>query len=114
MSPGCPQAASSFQNWYFGGARSALRLDRHAKYFLMDDAYERAATIGFRCAYDRVPESGGLGGISGAAALFLIGVAFLVIGNVVARRWKEKATRRRRAAGGPDGPMRELEEDNEL
>ena len=26
--------------------------DVAGKYFLMDDAYERASTIGFRCAYD--------------------------------------------------------------
>lgn len=54
-----PQAASDFANWYFGAPYAdeahpggALRLDRHAKYVLMADAYERAATIGFRCAYD--------------------------------------------------------------
>ena len=28
------------------------RLDAHGKYFLMDDSYERAGTIGFRCAAD--------------------------------------------------------------
>ena len=37
--------------WYFP-TRQALPLDRHSKYFLMADAYERAKTIGFRCAYD--------------------------------------------------------------
>ena len=37
--------------WYFP-TRKALALDTHSKYMLMDDAYERATTIGFRCAYD--------------------------------------------------------------
>ena len=36
--------------WYF--PTGDWRLDRHNRYNLMDDAYERAATIGFRCAYD--------------------------------------------------------------
>jgi len=55
-----PLAASDFQNWYFAssdaanrlGGGAAVRLDRHAKYFLMGPSYERAATVGFRCAYD--------------------------------------------------------------
>jgi hypothetical protein len=53
-----PQAASDFQNWYFASADArqrpggGVRLDRHAKYFLMGPSYDRAATIGFRCAYD--------------------------------------------------------------
>ena len=38
-------------NWYFP-TKVALPLNTHSKYFLMDDAYERAKTIGFRCAYD--------------------------------------------------------------
>jgi len=36
-------------NWYFP---QALELNTHNKYFLMDDTYERAGTIGFRCAKD--------------------------------------------------------------
>ena len=32
--------------WYFP---PALQLSQHGKYLLFDDAYERAATIGFRC-----------------------------------------------------------------
>ena len=53
-----PVAASNFGNWYFASSDEqtrpggAVRLDRHAKYFLMGDSYERAATVGFRCAYD--------------------------------------------------------------
>jgi len=35
--------------WYFP---AALELNKHNKYFLMSDSYERAATIGFRCAAD--------------------------------------------------------------
>jgi hypothetical protein len=35
--------------WYFP---PALQLSQHGKYLLFDDAYERAATIGFRCAAD--------------------------------------------------------------
>ena len=57
-----PRAASDFQNWYFASEDAAarpggaVRLDRHAKYFLFGAAYERAATVGFRCAYDRVAD----------------------------------------------------------
>ena len=48
---------------YFGSAdnatrpNGAVRLDRHAKYFLMSPSYERAATVGFRCAYDALDGS---------------------------------------------------------
>lgn len=35
--------------WYFP---QALELNRHEKYFLMDDSYERAGTVGFRCVVD--------------------------------------------------------------
>lgn len=37
--------------WYFPQAKA---LNTHAKYFLMDDRYERAGTIGFRCVKDAV------------------------------------------------------------
>ncbi|CAK0808632.1 unnamed protein product [Prorocentrum cordatum] len=37
------------RNWYFP---RALELDRHNRMMLMDDAYERAGTLGFRCAAD--------------------------------------------------------------
>lgn len=37
--------------WY-APATEALALDRYTKYYLMDDAYERAYTVGFRCAYE--------------------------------------------------------------
>jgi len=36
-------------NWYFPPARE---LNKHSKYFLMSDSYERAGTLGFRCAAD--------------------------------------------------------------
>jgi formylglycine-generating enzyme required for sulfatase activity len=39
--------------WYFP---QALELDKHNKYFLFDDSYERAGTVGFRCIVD-APES---------------------------------------------------------
>lgn len=36
-------------SWYFPQAKE---LNRHEKYFLMDDRYDRAGTIGFRCVLD--------------------------------------------------------------
>ena len=39
----------SGSKWYFP---NAPELDVHNKYFLFDDAYERAGTIGFRCVVD--------------------------------------------------------------
>jgi formylglycine-generating enzyme required for sulfatase activity len=36
-------------HWYFP---HALELNTHNKYFLMDDRYERAGTVGFRCVVD--------------------------------------------------------------
>eukprot|EP00913_Durusdinium_trenchii_P002126 g1963.t2 len=36
-------------NWYFPPARE---LNKHSKYFLMSASYERAGTLGFRCAAD--------------------------------------------------------------
>ena len=36
-------------SWYF---RQALELNTHNKYLLMDDAYDRTATFGFRCVAD--------------------------------------------------------------
>ena len=50
--------------WYFPRAMD-LRL--HNKYLLMDDSYERAGTIGFRCAVDAEPLPG-IGCASDAAA----------------------------------------------
>lgn len=42
--------------WYFphgGSSRSeVMPNDKHNKYFLMDDTYERCGTIGFRCVVD--------------------------------------------------------------
>eukprot|EP00486_Rosalina_sp_Unknown_P008782 CAMPEP_0201589924 /NCGR_PEP_ID=MMETSP0190_2-20130828/172184_1 /ASSEMBLY_ACC=CAM_ASM_000263 /TAXON_ID=37353 /ORGANISM="Rosalina sp." /LENGTH=962 /DNA_ID=CAMNT_0048045033 /DNA_START=27 /DNA_END=2915 /DNA_ORIENTATION=+ len=40
--------------WYFP---NAWELQQHNKYFLMDDSYERAGTIGFRCAADAIQPS---------------------------------------------------------
>ena len=51
----CPSVSSSFpalkqkSNWYFP---RAMQLDRHNRMMLMDDSYERAGTLGFRCAAD--------------------------------------------------------------
>jgi formylglycine-generating enzyme required for sulfatase activity len=36
-------------NWYFPNAND---MTQHGKYFLFDDRYERAGTIGFRCVVD--------------------------------------------------------------
>lgn len=40
------------QNWYFPNGLKMRALGTHGKYFLMSDSYERAGTIGFRCAAD--------------------------------------------------------------
>mmetsp|Transcript_125308 Transcript_125308/g.304276 ORF Transcript_125308/g.304276 Transcript_125308/m.304276 type:complete len:91 (+) Transcript_125308:421-693(+) len=42
-------ALTQVGNWYFP---KALEVDRHGRMMLMDDPYERAATLGFRCAAD--------------------------------------------------------------
>ena len=45
-------------NYYFPGGQGQLaglasrRLNTHGKYFLMGASWERAGTIGFRCAMD--------------------------------------------------------------
>lgn len=50
-----PQVSEAFPslhqsvNWYFPPARE---LNKHSKYFLMSESYERAGTLGFRCAAD--------------------------------------------------------------
>ena len=97
--------------WYFP-TRVALRLDAHSKYMLMDDAYERASTIGMRCAYDAAPgASSGAGGQAGSGGaptavmgdnvtagrgikagllviLILSGMGFsAAVGYVLRRRW---------------------------
>mmetsp|Transcript_12622 Transcript_12622/g.28877 ORF Transcript_12622/g.28877 Transcript_12622/m.28877 type:complete len:603 (-) Transcript_12622:67-1875(-) len=52
-----PQVSEAFPsihqsvNWYFPPAREVTK---HSKYFLMGDSYERAGTLGFRCAADVV------------------------------------------------------------
>lgn len=42
-------AVSQYSNWYFP---PALELTKHGRYFLMSNSYERAGTLGFRCAAD--------------------------------------------------------------
>ena len=39
-------------NWYFPNPPQARHLGTHGKYMLMSDSYERAGTVGFRCAAD--------------------------------------------------------------
>lgn len=39
---------------YFPNGPEMRRNDRHGKYFLMSDTFERAGTVGFRCAMDAV------------------------------------------------------------
>lgn len=41
-------------DWYFP---QALELNTHNKYFLMDDRYERAGTVGFRCVKDAASDT---------------------------------------------------------
>ena len=36
-------------SWYFP---NQMELNTHNKYFIMDDRYERAGTVGFRCVVD--------------------------------------------------------------
>ena len=39
-------------NWYFPSGPKMRQLDTHGYYHLMSDSYERAGTVGFRCAAD--------------------------------------------------------------
>merc|ERR1712038_1410532 len=39
----------SGSRWYFP---EAMELNKHNKYFVMDDSYDRAGTLGFRCVVD--------------------------------------------------------------
>ena len=45
--------------WYFPQVND---LTQHEKYFLMDSRYERAGTVGFRCAAD-IPDDTGYANI---------------------------------------------------
>lgn len=79
-----------------------MRLDRHAKYFLFGEAYERAATVGFRCAYDGPGHGGGGGGSEpagggGGAALLMLAALLLVGAGRLAvplGRWRQAALAR--------------------
>lgn len=44
----------SGSGWYFPQAKE---LNKHNKYFLFDDRYERVGTVGFRCVVDATPET---------------------------------------------------------
>ena len=44
-------------NWYFPNGLEMRTLTKHGKYFLMSDSFERAGTVGFRCAADALPGS---------------------------------------------------------
>ena len=44
--------ATAAAKWYFRNTRD--NLSQHNKAFLMDDAFERAGTVGFRCVRDVV------------------------------------------------------------
>ena len=72
--------------WYFP-TKAALPLNTHSKYFLMDDAYERAATIGFRCAYEPAgedAEAAGEGDAVGGERGDSVGLALLLIASILA------------------------------
>ena len=47
------QPAGSGGGWYYP---SALELDKQGAYLLMDDSFERAGTVGFRCVQDAAPK----------------------------------------------------------
>ena len=47
--PGSPPANRITKNWYYP---PLSRVDEHNVAFLMADSFERAGTVGFRCAQD--------------------------------------------------------------
>lgn len=51
-----PASGAWTSQWYF---RQAKRIDQHNKYYLMDDSYDRAATLGFRCVQDAAGQGEG-------------------------------------------------------
>ena len=57
----CPDGATCLStrwggNWYFPNGPKMRQLNTHGHYHLMSDSYERAGTIGFRCAADAVQD----------------------------------------------------------
>ena len=48
----CRMGSGQDTNWYFPSGPKMRQLDTHGYYHLMSDSYERAGTVGFRCAAD--------------------------------------------------------------
>jgi len=44
-------STAQYLNWYYPPAR---QVNRHNKYFLMSNSFERAGTVGFRCVADHL------------------------------------------------------------
>ena len=124
-----PVAASDFQNWYFGAIRryandryvaneSAAQLDRHAKFFRFAGAggaaYERSATVGFRCAYNHAttaPEDAE-SSMAPAGIFSILLVAVLATAHALANRARRK--RHDDAAAAVQELEDEAETDDEL
>ena len=137
-----PVASSDFQNWYFGAiqtylnpdyrpGQSAAMLTRHAKFFRFAGAngaaYERSATVGFRCAYNRAVSAISEQEVSnvapGAIQLVVLLCVLLTANHARKRGWgnaamaKLAAARAARGSGGGKSSSRgsrELDEDDDL
>jgi formylglycine-generating enzyme required for sulfatase activity len=102
--------------WYFP-TRVAMPLHAHSKLMLMDDAYERATTIGFRCAYDAAstarPSSQADGSNDGRDSNFMLVFVLLVSAATGLFRYRKTIFKRAEAISHDGHLIRRAMSDDE-